>query len=640
MAKAGGDARGERGEKAGVVRIWLLGGFWISSGGRTVEEGDWRLKKAAALVKLLALSPGHRLHRDRAMDLLWPGLGAKAAANNLHHALHVARRVLGSAQAAGSRYLRLRGERLALCPEGRVWVDAEAFEEAARVARRAREPAAYRAALDLYAGDLLPDDIYEDWTSERRDGLLSLRLSLLVETAELYGRRGERGPTIEALEQAAGIEPTHEEAHAGLMRLYAASGRRREALLQYERLEEALREAGSAGPGAGISRLYEEILAGSSLQAGATDGAPPRDSAGSPNNLPTQRTSFVGREREMLDIKRLLAMTRLLTLTGAGGSGKTRLALEIARDLVGAYPGGVWLVELASLSEPELIPQEVAETLHVREQPNRPLTDTLADALRDKELLLVLDNCEHLVDAAARLADALLSACPKLRILATSREPLGVEDETRWPVPPLSVPEAGRSSAGDPTRDEAVRLFVERARLKLPFFALTPKNAAAVTEVCRRLDGLPLAIELATARVGALAVEQVAERLQDSLGLLSMGPRTAAPRQRTLRATLEWSHALLSEPEKKLFGRLSAFAGGFTLEAAEAVCPGGVIGEGEVLGLLTSLVDKSLVVAEEGALRYRMLEPVRQHALEKLEDGAESDAVRRRHAHFFLALVE
>ena len=248
----------------------------------------------------------------------------------------------------------------------------------------------------------------------------------------------------------------------------------------------------------------------------------------------------------MLEVKRLLSMSRLLTLTGAGGSGKTRLSLEMARDLTGAYPDGVWFVELAPLSDPALTPQAVAAALDVPEQPNRPIEDTLADHLRARSALLVLDNCEHLVDGTARLADALLRACPNLRILATSREPLDLPGEAVWTVPPLTLPDAdGARTVEGLLRTEAVRLFVDRARSRLPGFELTEENVRAVAEVCGRLDGIPLAIELITARMGSLTVEQIAARLEDSLKLLTGGPRTVDPRHQTMRAAIAWTHGLL-----------------------------------------------------------------------------------------------
>jgi predicted ATPase len=345
----------------------------------------------------------------------------------------------------------------------------------------------------------------------------------------------------------------------------------------------------------------------------------------------------------MMEIKRHLAMTRLLTLTGVGGSGKTRLALEVARDLIGAYPDGVWVVELAPLSEGTLVPQAVARALGVKERPGEPLSDTLAEVLRTKQALVVLDNCEHLVEAVAQLVDVLLDACPSVRVLATSREVLGIAGEMKWLVSSLSVPDPRqRPTAEELERYESVRLFAERAHYRNPAFAVTPQNAQAVAQICERLDGIPLAIELAAARVG-LSVEQIVTRLDDSLKLLSTGSRTASARQRTLRGALDWSYDLLSDPERVLFGRLSVFAGGWTLEAAEAVGSGEGVKEDVVLDLLLGLVDKSLVVAEatgEGGVRHRMLEPVRQYAREKLEEGGEAEEVRRRHATFFLTLAE
>jgi predicted ATPase/DNA-binding CsgD family transcriptional regulator len=370
------------------------------------------------------------------------------------------------------------------------------------------------------------------------------------------------------------------------------------------------------------------------------------------HNLPAQRTDFVGREGEMLEVKRALAMTQLLTLTGAGGLGKTRLALEVASELVGAYPDGVWLVELASLTEGKLVLQTVADALGVGEQPGKSLADSLLDDLRKKQLLLVLDNCEHLIDAAAQLADIVLSACPHLRVVATSREALGVEGEFVWRMDPLSVPDAPRDgdrdanrapAAGELERYDAVRLFVERARRYAPQFELGPENAGAVAQICRGLEGMPLAIELVAARMDVLVAGQIAERLDRALGLLRSGSREAIPRHQTLRATLSWSFELLGEPEQSLFGRLSVFAGGFSLEAVEAVGEGEGIERSDVLESLLMLVDKSLVVAgptgDRGA-RYRLLEPVRQYARERLEQSGEADAFRRRHAEFFLGLAE
>jgi predicted ATPase len=291
-----------------------------------------------------------------------------------------------------------------------------------------------------------------------------------------------------------------------------------------------------------------------------------------PHNLPLQLTSFVGRERELAELAHLLAAHRLVTATGPGGTGKTRLALQAAAEALPDAPDGVWLVELAALADPALVPQAVAVAVGVREEPGRALVATLSDALRPKRLLLVLDNCEHLLEACARLADVLLRACPHLTILATSREALGLAGEAPYRVPSLSLPDASPGPpAGALSRSEAVRLFAERAAVVRPGFAVTEDNASAVAAVCARLDGIPLALELAAARVRVLPVEQLLGRLEDRFRLLTGGSRTALERHQTLRAAVDWSYGLLTEPERRLFDRLAVFAGGFSLEAAESV---------------------------------------------------------------------
>ena len=358
--------------------------------------------------------------------------------------------------------------------------------------------------------------------------------------------------------------------------------------------------------------------------------------------LPVHLTSFIGRERDVAEVLRLLGSTRLLTLTGAGGSGKTRLALEAAaRASEGEDAVPVAWVELAPLSAAELVPRQIAAALGIQEG-SRPAVDALRELLRERRLLLVLDNCEHLVDACARLVELLLRGAPGLRVLATSREALGVAGERAWLVPPLSLPDDRHVLPDEVAGAPAVRLFVERAREIAPGFALTEANAAAVARICRRLDGIPLAIELAAARVRVLTPEQIAERLGDAFRLLAGGRRTAVPRQQTLRATMDWSYGLLSGPERRLLERLSVFAGGATLEAAEAVCPDGEVEAWEVLDLLAALVDKSLVAMHEqgGTARYRLPETVRQYGAERLREAGAEDAWRARHALHFLAFAE
>jgi predicted ATPase/DNA-binding CsgD family transcriptional regulator/DNA-binding XRE family transcriptional regulator len=366
-----------------------------------------------------------------------------------------------------------------------------------------------------------------------------------------------------------------------------------------------------------------------------------------PSNLPLPPTPLIGREREAAALGDLLGQdgVRLVTLTGVGGAGKTRLALHVAADLHGRggrFPAGVWLVELAPVADPALVPHAVAAALAVRDAPGAALLDGLVAALRPRALLLVLDNCEHVLAACAALAERLLAGCPGVRILATSREPLQIAGERQRPVPPLAAPDPGRPAAVDDlARYPAVRLFVARAQAVVPGFVLTPENAAAAAQVCARLDGIPLALELAAARVGVLAVAQVAARLDDCLRLLTGGSRAGPTRQQTLRGTLDWSHDLLAEPERVLFRRLAVFAGGFDLEAAEAVCAD------DALEALTHLVHRSLVVADAGAgaggdaaARYRLLEPVRQYARQRLAASGEEAAVHARHRDWCLALAE
>ena len=365
-----------------------------------------------------------------------------------------------------------------------------------------------------------------------------------------------------------------------------------------------------------------------------------------PNNIPTQLTSFIGREKEMLEATQMLQQSRLLTLTGSGGTGKTRLSLQAASSLLEQFKDGVWLIELAPISEPALVPNTVANVLRLRVEDSRPLMDVVMDWLRDKEALLILDNCEHLIDACAQFANTVLQNCRGARILATSREALGIAGEVAYRVPSLPTPNEATDIKHLETFD-SVKLFVQRATLTLPTFQLTDANASLVAQICSRLDGIPLALELAAARVRALSVEQIAERLDDRFRLLTGGSRAALPRQQTLRALIDWSYQLLSEEERLLFRRLAVFVGGWTLDAAESVCgeerivPAGGSGL-DILELMTRLVDKSLINVEHSGSesRYRRLETIRQYAREKLFETDEVASLRDAHLAYFAGLAE
>jgi predicted ATPase/class 3 adenylate cyclase len=380
--------------------------------------------------------------------------------------------------------------------------------------------------------------------------------------------------------------------------------------------------------------------------AGLQAEFPPLRSLGNPalpNNLPAQLARFIGRERELSEVRALVASSRLVTLTGAGGCGKTRLGLQLAAGLLDGSGDGVWLVELAAVSDDNAVAPAICQALGIAAQPGRPAPDTLLDALAPQDVLIVLDNCEHLIGGCAKTAEALLRRCPKVHLVATSREPLGIGGESVYRVPPLSLPGPGDTGLAAAGSSDAVALFVDRARAQGTGLVVDEQTAPLVVSICRRLDGLPLAIELAAARLRSLSLRDLADRLDQRFRLLTEGSRTAPARQQTLRAAVDWSYSLLHGAEQSLLRRLSVFADGFDLDAAEAVCGFGDIGLFDVTGLLGSLVDKSLVVAEPAgeALRYRLLETIRQFAAERLaEDGGEATAVAAAHCAHYLSVAE
>jgi non-specific serine/threonine protein kinase len=361
------------------------------------------------------------------------------------------------------------------------------------------------------------------------------------------------------------------------------------------------------------------------------------------HNLPYQLTSFVGREQEIAQLVELVTANRFVTLTGAGGAGKTRLALEVAAQAVESFPDGAWLVELASLSDPGLVLQTLARALGLTEQPGKRLIDTITDHLASKRLLLVLDNAEHLLDACVQLVDRILRCSSSVVMLVTSQQRLGLAGERTYRVPSLTVPGASETSTPETvSRYEGVRLFAERAKLVRPNFDVTTENASAIASICARLDGMPLAIELAAPRMRSMSAVELSEHLDQRFVLLTDGSRTALPRHRTLRSTIDWSYDLLTDVEQAMLRRVAVFAGGWTLASAEQVCAGDGIDASDVFEQLTSLVDKSLVVTDEqaGATRYRMLETVRQYALDRLRDSGEESRWRGSHLACFVALGE
>ncbi len=632
------------------MSIQLLGAFSVSFNGAVIPEAAWRSRRARSLVKLLALTPGHRLHRDQVIDALWPDSNLAAATNNFHHTLYNARRVLDQVLPGclvlEEGFLSLRNDET-YC----LKVDIEAFEASAIHAKESQDPEYYRSALAIYKGDLLPDDRYEEWNLQPREALRQTFLQLSLNLAQLQESHQAYLDGIATLLRLLAIDPSHEEAHRELMGLYALSGQRQQALRQYQALRNVLKTELEVEPSPATLQLYEAIQSGRIIKSAelpmpaipsVTEG-PPKTERRPHHNLPRRLSTFIGREKEIDQVIVLLRGARLLTVTGAGGVGKTSLALQAVGYLLEAYPDGVWLVELAPLANPDLVPQACAQALDLLKQPDTPYLTALLQYLSNKHLLLILDNCEHLIASCASLTAELLQRCPKLTILATSRELLNLSGECAFRVPSLSVPEPHRVIGLEQMAQyESVRLLVERARQASPDFSLTQENAPAIARVCQRLDGIPLALELAAGRTRLMSAEEIAARLDQAFHLLTGGSRAALPRQQTLKATIDWSYDLLSVNERLLLQRISVFAGGWTLEAVEAVCQDDSISPIEILDLLNSLVDKSLVQTTHstaGLSRYRMLETIRQFSTDRLLEAGGIERLRDRHLAYFAGLT-
>jgi predicted ATPase/DNA-binding SARP family transcriptional activator len=609
--------------------------------------------KERALLADLLVNAGRVVPADRLVEDLWGDDPPGNPANTLQGRVSALRRALGPA--GGALATRPPGYVLEAGPEQ---VDAGRFERLVAEATAAAAGEGPRAArqleeaLGLWRGPALAEFADQPWAQAEAARLEELRLAATEALVELRLAAGGHAGLVGELEGLVAAHPTRERLRGQLMVALYRSGRQADALGAYQRAREVLAEELGIDPSPELQRLHHQILLQDpALEAAAPDRALPR------HNLPERLTSLVGREGELREVAKLVEEHRLVTVTGPGGAGKTSLAVALAGRLAAGHPDGVWLVELAALREPALLGEAVAAVLGLEEVAGRdipPRAERLASFLPDKAMLLVLDNCEHLVEACAGLARRLLEAAPRLRVLATSREVLGVPGEVVWPIPPLALPapddesdagvagDAGQAAAPEALAGfDAVRLFVERASSADPGFVLDAASAPVVAELCRRLDGLPLAIELAAARTRALPPAELAARLEDRFRLLAGGARALDPRQQTLRATVDWSWDLLEERDRRLLRRLSVFSGGWTVAAAEAVCGGDGLEAAEVLDGLFRLVDRSLVVAAGGdPARFTMLETLRAYGAERLAEAGESGLLAARHTAWCLELAE
>ena len=597
-----------------MLEVRLIGKFEIKLDGKLVTIPS---RVGQSLFAYLILSAGTLHRREKLAGMFWPDTTEKKARAYLRHEFWRIRKALS--QESSQDFFQ--ADEITICFNAVMdyWLDTTAFanlgddvtiEEVMKV-------------LSLYRGELLPG-FYDEWIVLEREHLQAVFEQTIARLLERLEAEKRWQDMLEWAERWISMGRGPEAAYRVLMVAYTALGDHAKVASIYERCRQAL-QALDLEPS-------EETRALASKRRRLL-------------HIPIPLTSFIGRENELREISELLSRARLVTMSGTGGVGKTRLSIQVAAEVFDRFPDGVWFLDLAPLQDPDLIPNTLANLLGLSESSdaNLSITDQLINYFHSRTALVIFDNCEHLIDASARLVHSLLSFCENLSILATSREALRLAGEIPYRVPSLEIPNV------DPDLDirvlansESVRLFRERALTESPGFAITSQNAFAVAQICQRLDGIPLAIELAAARINVLTVDQILKRLNDRFNFLTSGTRTALPRQQTLWATIEWSFSLLPEKERILFRRLAVFTGGWTLEAAEKVCSGKGIRSGEVLDLLSQLVNKSLIVVQmrEGEARYRRLEIIREFAREELIEAAEAGQLQERHLAYFLQKVE
>jgi predicted ATPase/DNA-binding SARP family transcriptional activator/tetratricopeptide (TPR) repeat protein len=609
----------------------MLGPFEVrTDDGALADVPGARLR---ALLIALALEPGRLVPKATLVDWIWGEHPPSDAANALQRLVSRLRRALpdGSVEGLGGGY-RLTAE-----PETADAIRFERLVGQARHEKGLERARLLREALGLWRGAAMQDIGLQDSAAfdaavTRLEGR---RLTAMEDRFEAEVSLGNGADLVPELTDMVAAHPLRERLAAALMRALVAAGRDTEALLVYERTREALADALGVDPSPELSALHVALLRG---ELG-------RREENRKTNIRAELTSFVGRDADVAAVRGLVAKHRLTTLVGPGGSGKTRLATETARALLGDMPDGAWLVELAAIGADGDIAQATLTGLGLRDAllgaaPSADLADGLIAAIREREALLILDNCEHVIEAAAKFADRVLGECRRLRILATSREPLGITGEALWLVEPLALPH-GDASPAEIESSPAVRLLRDRAGAVRKDLGVDAHTLSTMVRICRALDGMPLAIELAAARLRTMSIDQLAGRLDDRFRLLTGGSRTALPRHKTLRAVVDWSWALLTDAERTVLRRLSVFSGGASLDAAERVCAGDEVKQDEVLELLTALTEKSLLLTEgNSAPRFRMIGTISEYAGQRLTEAGESDLARRAHLAYFTELTE
>ncbi|MCC2669018.1 MAG: transcriptional activator domain protein [Armatimonadetes bacterium] len=640
------------------LEICLFGSITVAVHGAPLPR--FRSRSVGWLLALLALRAGRAVERSRLAGWLWPESSEETALRNLRDNLMHLRRALGP---EAERLQSPSRDRIALATEGAV-IDVLEFDRAIA----AGDEPSLAQAVERYAGPLL-DDCLEDWAARERDSRAAACLAALERLGEAAEACGEWATALQQFRKAEALDPLRDSGVRGIMRALAGAGDLPEAVHAYREFRLRLHRELNAEPDPDTTRLFQQLRDRTRGSAPARPAAPPVEPSvpealeprpGLPAlpaaaALPHPLTGLIGREAELGAVTEMLQASRLVTIVGGGGLGKTRLAVEVGRRLTEEFAEGVAFVPLAALSDPRQLPAFLAELFGADQKGATTSITAIAARLAGAELLLVLDNCEHLVDEAALLAQSLLEQCPRLRILATSRQRLGIVGEVVWRIPSLAAPEEGSlAQLSNPAEllaaYPAARLLLERLEMVQPGFRIRRlEEARAVAQICRRLDGIPLALELAAARATHLTVEQIAARLDDRFRLLTGGNRGVLPRHRTLRTLVDWSYDLLDERQKLLFRRLAVFAGGWTMEAAEGICAGSPdvaggddLAADEVLDLLTGLVEQSLVQVEErdGISRYQWLETLREYALERLRASGEETWALRAHRDYFLALAE